>query len=164
MATINIIYGSTTGATQSAAEAIARQLGGKIINAASATPADFEADLLILGSSTWGIGELQDDWFSAIHQLDQLDLTGRKAAVFGLGDQNGFSGTYVDAIGILADRLRKRGAELIGRTSSDGYTHSASLAESGGSFAGLALDDDNEPEKTPERIAAWVKQLQEESR
>ena len=57
---IKVIYGSTTGNTQRAAEAIAAGLGGTAVSAADAVPDDFKADLLILGSSTWGCGELQE--------------------------------------------------------------------------------------------------------
>ena len=120
---------------------------------------DFEADLLILGSSTWGLGELQDDWLSGIAMLDSLDLTGRKVAVFGLGDQNGFPDTFADAMGILAEKAEERGAAIIGETSSAGYAYSISAAEKDGRFRGLALDDNNEPEKTPDRIGRWVEQL-----
>lgn len=57
-------YGSTTGSTEAVAQDIARLLGvaeSDLHNVAD-TPAD-EADkydLLLLGSPTWGCGELQD--------------------------------------------------------------------------------------------------------
>ena len=67
-----IFYGSTTGSTEAVAQDIARLLGvaeSDLHNVAD-TPAD-EADkydLLLLGSPTWGCGELQDDWYlSLIH-------------------------------------------------------------------------------------------------
>ena len=60
MANVKVIFGSTTGATESAAAEIAAAFGVQAINIANATAADFQADLLILGSSTWGVGELQD--------------------------------------------------------------------------------------------------------
>ena len=151
---IKIIYGSSTGNTRRAAETIAARLGAAtVINVAEAGPDDFKADLLILGSSTWGLGELQDDWISGIAMLDSMDLAGRKVAVFGLGDQSGFADTFVDAMGILADKAEERGASIIGQTPSSGYMHSSSAAEKDGHFCGLALDESNEPEKTPERIA-----------
>ena len=80
-------------------------------------------------------------------------------AVFGLGDQSGFADTYCDAMGILAQKAKERGALLIGQTSAEGYGHSSSVAEENKLFCGLALDDNNESEKTSSRIGAWVETL-----
>ena len=159
---VKVLYGSTTGNTESAARQIADAFGTKPVNIADATPADLDAALLILGSSTWGVGELQGDWTAAISRLANTNLTGRKVAVFGLGDQEGFGDSFCDAMGELAQTALSRGAILIGRTSAEGYRHIASTAEEDGSFCGLALDHDNEPERTPDRIAAWVTQLKQE--
>jgi flavodoxin I len=72
-----------------------------------------------MGSSTWGLGDLQDDWLP-YESLSGMDLTGRKAAVFGTGDQRGFSDTYVDALATLAEALEKAGATLIGAWPAEG--------------------------------------------
>lgn len=163
MAEIKIIYGSTTGCTESAAQTIGAAIGAeRIINIADAAEADFQADLLILGSSTWGIGELQDDWISGIDRLDSIDLTGKKVAVFGTGDQDGFSDTFCDAMGIIAAKAAERGAIIVGKTSTAGYRHAASVAADGDKFCGLALDDNNQGELTASRIEAWVAQLKQE--
>ena len=159
MGKVKVIFGSTTGNTESAAQQIAAALGTEAVNIASATAADFDADLLVLGSSTWGVGDLQDDWAAGIARLEKADLKGRKVAVFGEGDQDGFSDTYCDAMGILAEKAVSRGAELIGQTSAAGYRFSGSSAVKDGQFCGLALDDNNEPDKTSGRIAAWVELL-----
>lgn len=156
---VKVIYGSTTGATEAAARQIAAAFGTEPVNIAAAVPEDFQAELLILGTSTWGFGELQDDWITGIELLGSLDLSASRVAVFGLGDQCGFSDTFVDGMGQLAERAVAAGARLVGSTSSAGYRHNASAAERDGNFCGLALDDTNEPEKTPERISAWVEQL-----
>ena len=163
MANVKVIYGSSTGNTESAAAVIAGAFGTEAINITNAKPEDFEAGLLILGSSTWGLGELQDDWATGIAMLDGIDLTGRKVAVFGLGDQSGFGDTFVDAMGILADKAKERGAVLVGETSAEGYAHTASSAEKDGKFCGLALDDNNEPDKTADRISQWVGLLKQAS-
>ena len=157
-----VIYGSSTGNTERAARKIAAALGVEALNVANATSADFDAELLIIGSSTWGLGELQDDWSSRVHLLTPANLQGKRVAVFGTGDQSGFSDTFCDAIGILATRAEEAGALLIGQTSATGYLHTSSLAERAGFFCGLALDDDNQPEKTAGRITAWVEQLRSE--
>ncbi len=161
MSSVKVFYGSTTGATEAAAEAIAAAFGVSAVNISSASAADLDADLLILGSSTWGMGELQDDWYSGLEVVGSADLTGKKVAVFGCGDQNGFSDTYCDALGLIAAKAIERGATIVGETSTEGYQHSGSAAEADGKFCGLALDNDNESEKTDERIAAWVEVLKQ---
>ena len=162
MAKVKVVYGSTTGATETAAQTIAAGLDAELINVAGADAGAFDADVVVVGCSTWGLGELQDDWMDKINLLDKVDLSGKKAAVFGTGDQQGFGDTFVDAIGILADKLASRGATIIGNTSTAGYSHSGSAADKGGEFCGLAIDDTNEAELTDGRIAAWVEQLKSE--
>ncbi|MDR2849725.1 MAG: flavodoxin [Verrucomicrobiota bacterium] len=161
MKTIKIIYGSTTGNTERAAQRIASVLGGTAVAVSQAAPADFTADVLVLGTSTWGLGDLQDDWSSALAQLDAAPLQGRTVALFGLGDQLGFGATYIDGVGELYDRVSARGARVIGRWPTDGYRHDESKAVRDGAFVGLALDDDNEPGKTESRIAAWTDTLRD---
>ena len=163
MAKINIIYGSTTGNTEEAANLIAAKLNGQAINITNATPADFEADLLILGSSTWGIGEVQDDWFDGLKALDNANLKDRQVALFGEGDQSGFADTFIDAVGILYKKVTAAGAIAIGEWSTDGYEYNDSAAEIKGSFVGLALDEDNQPELSQERIEEWCAQLKTEA-
>lgn len=154
---ICIVYGSTMGNTRSAAEMVQQRLGGELIDVARLNPEPLtQADLIILGTSTWGIGELQDDWATFMPKFNSLDLTGKKAAVFGLGDQMSYSDSYVDGMGLLAHALKSRGAELIGDTSTDGYDFTHSEAVANGRFVGLALDDDNQPDQTAPRIAAWT--------
>ncbi len=72
MANVKVIYGSSTGNTESAAAVIAGAFGTEAINITNAKPEDFEAGLLILGSSTWGLGELQDDWKQELRCLTAL--------------------------------------------------------------------------------------------
>lgn len=159
MSKVSVIYGSNTGNTQSAAFAVAEAFGVSPVNIEQAEKEDFSGDLILLGSSTWGFGELQDSWSEHLNIFDGLDLSGKKAAVFGTGDQNGFSDTFCDALAILAEKLENCGAQLVGATESSSYRHSGSLAEKDGMFCGLALDCDNEPEKTASRIAAWIEGL-----
>lgn len=160
---IKLIYGSTTGNTRRAAEAIAANLGASAVNIADAGPDDFNADLLILGTSTWGYGEMQDDWQNGMPMLEAAGLTGRKVALFGLGDAAGFADTYLNAMGELAEKVKSAGGEIVGRWSSAGYTHSGSAAEEGDTFVGLALDDDNEPGETAGRIERWCARLKTEA-
>jgi len=157
---IGIYYGSTTGNTKSAAEAIRDAFTGEEIVCESIAKAQPDGltgyDLLILGSSTWGDGELQDDWAAFLPKMDSIDLTGRKVALFGHGDQGGWADTFLDAMGILYDKVVERGATVIGSWPIDGYDHTDSKAVRDGRFVGLALDEANQSGASAGRIAAWV--------
>jgi len=163
MSKITVIFGSTTGNTEAAAGQIAAALGGNAVNVNDAGADDFAADLLVLGTSTWGIGELQDDWAAQLDKLQGADLAGKKVALFGQGDQEGFGDSFVSAMGTLAEEAEKKGAALVGLWPVEGYRHSDSAAQRGDKFVGLALDENNEPEKTAERIAAWTAQVKAEA-
>lgn len=162
MSKITIIYGSTTGMTEATANTIASQLGGSACNITDATPDDFNADLLVLGIPTWGLGELQDDWISGINKLDQVDLNGKKVAIFGLGDQEGFGDTFVDGMAILRDKVIARGGIVVGATSTDGYSFGGSTAVVDGKFCGLVIDELNQAAQSAGRIADWCKVLKSE--
>lgn len=162
MSNVTIIFGSTTGNTETAAEQIAGEFEGTLINISSAVPSNFDADLIILGCSTWGVGELQDDWDSAISLIDECDLTGKTIALFGYGDSCGFGDSFVGALGILYDAVTNKGARVIGFCSTDDYDFSESTAIRDDKFVGLPLDEENESDKTDDRIAQWVQQLKTE--
>jgi flavodoxin I len=120
-----------------------------------------EFDLVVLGSSTWGLGEMQSDW-EGKENLPGVNLAGKNLAVFGLGDQTNFPDTFVDAMGILADAGEKAGGRLVGKWSVSGYEFSQSLARRGDQLAGLALDEDNQSALTAQRIVQWVAQIKKE--
>lgn len=163
---IGIYYGSMTGNTASAASQIGVELQtlGEVEVKSIADVglgALNNCDLIILGTSTWGLGEIQDDW-DGLETLPGVDLSGKKVAVFGTGDQEGYADTFVDAIGMLADAAEKVGGTLIGLWPTEGYQYTSSVAQRGNYFAGLALDDDNQSSLTAERIKGWATQLSEE--
>jgi flavodoxin I len=162
---VAIIYGSTTGNTASAAEKIKEQLASLGEVTLSAVGEGFgpakDADLVVLGSSTWGIGEVQDDW-QGRENLAGLNLSGKRVAVFGTGDQAGFGDSFVDAIGILAGAAVKAGATLVGTWPTDGYDFGSSAAVKDGKFVGLPIDEDQQPDLTDQRIAEWAAQIKQE--
>ena len=155
-----VIYGSSTGTCESIAEKIAQKLGCEALNV-QALSADVVAQNqnLILGTSTWGAGELQDDWYDGLSVLKNADLSGKTIALFGCGDCSTYSDTFVGGIGELYDGIKQSGAKFIGAVSTDGYTFDESSAVVDGKFIGLPLDDINEDDKTDERINAWVAQI-----
>ena len=100
-----------------------------------------------------------------VSNISSLDLRGRHCALFGLGDQLGYSQWYLDAMGLLHQRLHSCGARLVGAwPNSDEYDFEASLAldADGRCFVGLALDEDSQRSETDARLAAWLPQVMAE--
>jgi flavodoxin I len=165
---IAIFYGSTYGGTAEAARKIGNrieQLGLKYVlkDIAHSKVAELQDyDKLLLGCSTWNVGELQDDWDRQFKQLDGLDLSGKQVALFGTGDQLGYGDSFQDAFGILGEKLEQRGASLVGLWPVLGYEHYKSRGQRGEHFMGLALDDDNQAHQTDSRIEQWVSQVLKE--
>ncbi|MDU1889265.1 MAG: flavodoxin [Dysgonomonas sp.] len=162
MSKIGIYYGSTTGNTQEVAEEIAKKLNvnkSDIHDVANAD-ADFSAyDVVLFGSSTLGLGDLQDDWEYYVDKVKKADLNGKKVALFGCGDSSSYSDTFGDALAKIYDEIKGKGCQLIGQVSTDGYTYDSSEAVVDGQFLGLLIDNDNESNLTDQRIAAWVEDL-----
>ena len=79
-----VVYGSSTGTCEDLARRIATALGvdkNAVVNVSELTPEMIsENEALILGSSTWGCGELQDDWQNALPILESADLSGTPVA------------------------------------------------------------------------------------
>ena len=166
MKTIGIFYGSSNGTTESVAKQIAEKLGVKssdIHDVGQASPADFASyEVLLLGSSTWGMGDLQDDWYDGVKVLKKCDLSHKSVALFGCGDSDSYSDTFCDAIGILYEDLKDTHCKFCGATDTAGYTFDSSIAVVDGKFVGLPLDEVNEDSKTDERISAWTEQVKQE--
>ena len=116
-------------------------------------------DILLLGTSTWGDGELQDDWYDAIKTVKTADLNGKIVALFGCGDSESYCDTFCDGMGVIYDQLKNSGCTFVGAVPADEYSYSSSIAVIDGKFVGLALDDVNESGKTEERINNWIEEI-----
>lgn len=167
MAKIGIFYGSSTEKTAKAAQKIYAALGGNAV-ADLFDIGDYPAtilldyEVLILGCPTWNIGDIQEDWKKIFGELDQLNFQGKTVAYFGTGDQVNYAENFQDAMGLLEEKITRRGGTTAGLWSALGYNHTASKAQRGEQFCGLALDEDNEFFRTDERIQAWCTQLKSE--
>jgi flavodoxin I len=165
MTKIAVLYGSMGGNTRGAGEQIANLLGdgADALDVANADGSAFsEPDVLILGTSTWGLGDLQDDWVGALDRLKAAPLSGKYVAVFGLGDQEGYPDSFVDGMRDLYDAAVEAGATMIGACPTEGFNFTGSRAVVDGKFVGLVLDEDNQSDLTPSRIEQWVQQLRQE--
>lgn len=136
-----IIFGSTTGNTELLANYIAEGMreAGVDVTVKNVVDSDvldlYEYDIIILGSSTWGEGELQDDFIDFYDELEGMFLGGKKGAAFGPGDSSYES--FCGAVDLLETRLRECGAEIIAPC--------------------LKVDGDVEPARS--RVVKWAKQL-----
>lgn len=160
MSKIAIVYGSSTGATEAVAEKIQAALGdATVFNADGVNIDELQPfDFLIFGASTTGVGDLQDDWDILLPKIEKMDFTGKKVALFGLGDSASFSTSFAGSMYWIYKALKGK-VEIVGSVSTDGYTYDESDSVVDGKFVGLALDEDNEYNETDKRIAAWIEDL-----
>jgi flavodoxin I len=117
-------------------------------------------DSYILSIPTWFDGELPNYWDEILPALETINLDGKRIALFGLGDQKNYPENFCDAVGILADFVSKRGAEIVGFTSPEGYSFESSKALKNNELTGLLLDQENQSNLTDARIKKWVNQLE----
>ena len=161
-ASIAIFYGSSTGNTEMAAEEIRGHLGPLVKHMADVEKAEPEElldyDILLLGVSTWNIGEMQDDWDTFIPRMEGLDLTGKKVAFFAMGDAVGYPHNFLDAMGQLWEVVKTLGSpELVGVWPTEGYDFEESEAMfDENHFIDVGLGEDNEAELHDERIKNWL--------
>lgn len=171
MAKVGIFFGTDTGNTRKFAKTIATKLGDvadKPVNINKASVDDLLAyDVLILGSPTYGEGELpglsaghdNESWEEFLPTVAGADFSGKTVALYGLGDQEGYPGHFVDALGFLYDAFADAGATIVGMTSKEGYEFKKSKALLGDQFVGLALDEDNQKELSEGRLIAWLESI-----
>jgi len=163
MSKIGLFYASSTGNTESIATQVKEKITGvdiKLHNVSDcAADAMNDYDFIIIGASTWGEGDLQDDWEDYFVNLSKVDFSSKTVALFGLGDQEEYCDNYLDAMGTIYDEVVSNGARVVGSWSTDGYEHEESTAIRDGEFVGLALDEDNQDDLSDDRITAWIEQI-----
>lgn len=152
-----VVYGSSTGTCEGIADEIAAKLGAYVISASKLT-ADLvaENENLILGTSTWGVGEIQDDWYDGLKAIQNSDLSGKTVAIFGCGDSASYSASFCGGMAEIYNAVKAAGANVIGSVDTSDYSFDDSEAVIDGQFIGLALDNDNESDKTADRIESWI--------
>lgn len=172
MTKIAIIFGTDTGNTRRIAKQIAKLLGPERchtpINIAKLNPDEFMSyDHFILGTPTYGdgvlpglgTGTLQPSWAEFVAYLKDANLSDKRIAIYGLGDQKKYDKSFVDGIYQLYQPLTEAGAEIIGHWLNEEYQFTSSAACIDGKFVGLPLDQDNQKELTDARVQRWVDQL-----
>ncbi len=119
MAKAILVYGSMTGNTEILSKSVEEGLKSSNVevvvkNVEHAGVEELkDYDVIIFGCSTWGEGELQDDFIAFEEEMGKISLNGKKAAVFGPGDIEIYPDTFCEAVNILEKRLRNCGAEIV---------------------------------------------------
>lgn len=141
-----IIFGTTTGNTESMSEMIEQVLMDagcetEVKNVVDAEVADLTAehDVLLLGCAAYGDDtiELQEDFDDFYRQLDGAQLNGKKVAVFAPGDSS--YENFCGSVDMLEDKMEALGGELVAD--------------------GLKVDGD--PDDSKDEIVQWAKSVAE---
>lgn len=162
-----IFYASSTGTTKDIAKRIAEKLAvaeSDVFDVASIGPDKFdEFEFLIVGSPTYGAGEVQDDWYDTLDALKALNLNGKVVAVFGCGDEQ-MTDTFCSAVGILYKAFSETGARMTGtfNTFPYAFNNSEAVPVQGAEAVGLLIDEVNHADVTDKRIAEWTDSLKKE--
>jgi flavodoxin I len=176
MHTIGVFFGTESGTTRLIAKKIVRKINARYEGDPAAKPININRikvdqllayDKLILGSPTYGKGELpgkaagneEVSWTEFLPQLKAEDLSSKKIAIYGLGDQENYPDHFVDAMMELYLPLQASGAELIGGCSTDGFEFNNSKSVVDGRFIGLALDQHLQHLLTEQRIDNWLDEI-----
>merc|ERR1712057_75529 len=168
-AKVGLFYSTSTGNTEAAAEWIQEKFAkhGDIaapVDICEANVSDMQAfDSLIVDAPTWNTGADEGRsgtaWDEVIEEIKDLDLSGKKVAVFGCGDSSSYGDYFCDAIEEVYSAMKDAGATMVGFVDPSGYDFAESKSVIDGKFCGLPLDEDNESDMTEDRVAAWCKQI-----
>ncbi len=171
MSKIGIFVGTAGGTSMKIADALVETFGieeDDVINMEE----DFddvedqmlEYDVLFIGSSTWGQGDVHFSWVDPVLEIedDEIDFSGKTVAFFGAGDTKKHGEHFCSALGKLHKTFTSAGAKAIGFIPKDDYDYESSLAEIDGSLCGCAIDEHNESDKTEQRIETWIGALKAE--
>jgi flavodoxin I len=112
-----MIYASMSGNTEAIADVIEESLTEEGIEVVRKEALDADAeellayDHVLLGAYTWGEGELPDEFLDFYEDMENLELAGKKVAVFGSGDM--VYEHFCAAVDLLEQRIVERGGELV---------------------------------------------------
>jgi flavodoxin I len=171
MSKMGIFVGPAGGTSMKVADALIEEFGieeDDVINMEE----DFddiedqmlEYDVLFIGSSTWGQGDVHFSWVDPVLEIedDEIDFSGKTVAFFGAGDCKKHGEHFCSALGKLHNTFTQAGAKAIGFIPKESYDYEFSLAEMDDKLCGCAIDEHNESGKSDERIEMWIGALKEE--
>lgn len=172
MSKIGIFFGTDTGTTRLIAKKMAKLLGDDVadkpLNVNRIEAKDLlQYDALILGTPSYGDGQVpgistgvkQGSWEEFFPQLARMDFTGKRIALYGLGNQDKYGGRFASGLFQLYEAFKSAGAEIVGSWPTDGYEFEYSKSVVDGRFVGLVLDQNNQAVQTDQRMSDWLDQV-----
>ena len=167
---VGIYFATTTGKTEDIAERLHGMLSGADAPKDLADVDDVNEftslDGIICGIPTWNTGADSERsgtaWDSMLEDIGALSLSGKKVAIFGLGDSSTYTENFCDAMEELHSYFVKAGATMVGYVNKSDYRFEESKSVIGDSFCGLPLDEDSESNMTDNRLNNWSNQLKSE--
>ncbi|WP_372775274.1 flavodoxin [Mangrovibacterium sp.] len=170
MSQIGLFFGPEKGSVHRVAKKVQAAIGESLVELVSVNDASAEDlkkyDKLIFGISTvgketWDSEYSNTDWAKFFPEVSKVDYTGKKVAIFGLGDHITYPSHFVNAMGRLYKEIKKASpdAEVVASVDPSVYEFEESEAVIEGVFVGLPVDEDFEPELTEERVAAWAEEV-----
>lgn len=171
---IGMFFGTETGSTRLVAKKMQKKLGDELcdkpVNVNRIEPDEMlKYDALILGSPSYGIGEIpgngvsgcfEPNWAEFFAKMpENPDFSGKRIAFFGLGAQERYADRFCSSLLPLVEKFKAWGAEVIGDWSTEGYTYEQSAAVVDGRFLGLIIDQRTQGMFTEERIDSWLAQV-----
>lgn len=160
-----LLYWGTGGNVEKAAKKVYSMFDQKTIDIADVVSFDMETidnyQLLIFGGSTigaenWMDAKADNEWNRFFRNMEKHEPLAFKTAFFGLGDQVLYPDHFVDGLGVFQEEMDELNIPIIGQWPVAGYSFTDSDGMKNDHFYGLALDLDNEPDLSNERIKAWT--------
>ena len=165
MKKIGLFYGGTTAKTAVVALKIQEAFAENeviLIPIEGATREEFESfDNIIAGTSTWFDGELPTYWDEFMPEIESIDMTGKKVALFGLGDQDA-----IPTISSMGSAFWRKPYQK--QCGTDRFHACQRLpfhpitGRQGRTFPGTSPRYRDQSEQTEERILKWVAKLKKE--
>jgi flavodoxin I len=169
---IGIFFGTDTGSTRLVAKKIYSSLGAEIADKPkninkTRVEEILQYSALILGTPSYGVGDLpglavgcqEANWAEFVSQLDGVDLSGKRVALFGLGHQERYASRFASSLIQLYWVFYGYGADIVGFWSTEGYQFQFSDSVIDNQFVGLVLDQRGQAHLTDERLTIWLSQI-----
>ena len=112
-----VFYGSSTGNTQTVANWVGEALSAAgvetgLLGVAKAGSSKI-SDLVVMGPSTWGVGEIQEGFTAFYDSMTAAGFGGKRVAVFGFGDNGMFPDNFCEAVDMIEQKARECDAVMV---------------------------------------------------
>jgi flavodoxin len=137
---VAVIYGSSTLNTEYVSQRLVAAFGSD--HADLHNVKDIEPSLiedrsgLVFVTSTWGTGDLQDDWELFLPRMEELSFEKKVVGLVGVGDQDNYPETFCDSIAILYELVTPKRGEGCRRDGHGGVFIQEVASPSGRPFRG----------------------------